>query len=346
MMGGVISLHVSIAARRATLAVLLIAAVVALRRPLFRVCGLVLGGAALAFLIAPLSALYEKRLSRPAAAVTAVITVCAGCALLLWLLLPTVAREIGQLGETLPRAMGRVAEWVNAASARVEARLPGLHLPEFPIDGVSGMLSRLGTAAIGIVGNLAEGLSRFSMMLVLACFFLMDRERLLLRLELLTPQSYRGVAIRAAQAAARELRLYLQGQLMVAGAVGALSAAGLALIGVRSALVLGGIVGILNMVPYFGPFIGGVPAVLIALSDGPGRAALCVLVLSLVQQADAAVLSPRIMGSLTGCSPAAVLLAIYAGGTFAGIGGMLVALPVWMSIRTVFRVFVQSRENI
>lgn len=67
--------------------------------------------------------------------------------------------------------------------------------------------------------------------------------------------------------------------------------------------------------------------------------------LTLVQQLDSAVISPRIMGSLTGFSPAAVLLSIYAGASVGGIGGMLVALPIMMSIRTVFRVFVQHCEN-
>jgi predicted PurR-regulated permease PerM len=109
--------------------------------------------------------------------------------------------------------------------------------------------------------------------------------------------------------------------------------------------VLGGIVGILNMVPYFGPFIGGVPAVLIALGDGWPKALWCLGALVLVQQLDSAIISPRIMGSLTGFSPAAVLIAIYAGATLGGIPGMLLALPAIMSIRTVFRVFVQQREN-
>ena len=316
------------------------------RKTLVSVGGLALGGALLAFFIAPLAGLYERKLSRPAAALLGVGTVVAGLLILLWLALPTVVRELGQLGETLPRSLAQVGQWVNSLSDWAEARLPGVRLPEFPMDSAMGMLSRLATSAMGAVGSLADGVSRLSMMLVLSYFFLCDRDRLLLRLELLTPQAIRPAAVRAGRGVLRELRLYLQGQLMVAGAVGALSAAGLWLIGMRSAAVLGGIVGILNMVPYFGPLIGGVPAVLIALGDGPLRAALCAGVLALVQQADAAILSPRIMGSLTGFSPAAVLLAITAGGSLAGIGGMFAALPVWMSIRTVFRVFVQSYENI
>lgn len=212
--------------------------------------------------------------------------------------------------------------------------------------GATGVMANLAAGAVNAAGHLADGASRFSMMLVLGYFFLRDRERLLLRLELMAPLSVRAAAVRAGRAVLRELRLYLQGQLMIAGAVAALAAAGLWLIGVRSALVLGGTVGLLNMVPYFGPFIGGIPATLIALGDGLDRAALCAGVLILVQQADAAILSPRVMGSLSGFSPAAVLLIIYAGGSLAGIAGMFAALPLTMAFRTAFRIFVQNCENI
>ena len=68
--------------------------------------------------------------------------------------------------------------------------------------------------------------------------------------------------------------------------------------------------------------------------------------LVVVQQLDGSWISPRIMGSLTGFSPALVLLGIYGGARLGGIGGMLFALPVMMTIRTLFRVFVQKCENI
>lgn len=274
------------------------------------------------------------------------LSACAAVAALAVLLLPAVLRELVQLGEMLPGSVGRIAEWVNGLSSWAEARLPGVALPEFPMEGVSGMLGGLVTGAMAFVGGAADAVSRLSMVLMLGYFFLKDRERLLLRLELMVPQAVRANAVRSGRAVARELRLYLGGQLMVAGAVGALAATGLAIIGMRAALVLGGMVGLLNMVPYFGPFIGGVPAALIALGDGAGRAALCVGVLAIVQQIDGAVLSPHVMGGLTGFSPAAVLLIIYAGGSVGGIVGMLIALPAMMAIRTVFRVFVQNRENI
>ena len=323
-----------------------VAAAVIFRHPLMQAAGLALGGAVLAFLIAPAATFFEKRMRRPLAALAAVVAVCAVVIGLLWLTLPAVVRELGQLGEGLPRSIGQLSAWAEAALSHLQRRFPGIALPEPRLDGLMDLLPGIATGTAALAGGFADGLSRLSMMLMLCFFFLCDRDALLLRLEMLVPLSHRAMAVRAGRALSRELRLYLRGQLTIAGAVGALAAAGLWLIGVRSALVLGGVVGLLNMVPYFGPFIGGVPAVLIALGDGWQKAALCLGVLTLVQQVDAAILSPRIMGSLTGFSPAAVLLAIYAGAGLGGVSGMLAALPILMSIRTVFRVYVQSRENI
>lgn len=315
-------------------------------RTLTQALGLILGGMLIALLFAPLCDALEKRLPRRLAALTAITVSLGGVALMLWLLLPTALRELTQLTELLPRSLSQVAEWLGRGRAWLERHLSGLTLPEIRMDGFSAWLSGMASSAMALLGNAAQTLSRLSLMLVLAYMFLCDRDRLLLRLEWLVPQVHRETAVRIGTAVVREWRGYLAGQLLIAAAVGGLSALGMTLLRVRSALALGGIVGLLNMVPYFGPFIGGVPAVLIALGDGWRKAALTAAMLAGVQQIDAAVISPRILSALTGFSPAVVLVAIYTGASLAGIGGMLIALPVFMSIRTVFRVLVQKQENI
>lgn len=325
-------------------------AVVAVLALLFRdtfaqVLRLVLGGMLIALLFVPLCDSLERRLPRSAAALAALGAGLGSVALLLWLLLPTVLRELTQLTELLPRSLAQVADWLGQARAWMEGHLPGLALPETRMEGLPSWLSGMASGTLALAGSAAQVFSCMTLMLMLAYLFLRDRDRLLLRLEWLVPQSYRQTAVCIGSAVVREWRGYLAGQLLVAAAVGGLSAVGLTLLKVRSALVLGGIVGILNMVPYFGPFIGGVPAVLIALGDGWQKAALTAALLALVQQIDAAVISPRILSALTGFSPAVVLVAIYTGASLAGIGGMMLALPVSMSIRTVYRVLVQRREN-
>ena len=316
-----------------------------LRGPILQVGGLTLGATALGFLALPLDKIFERRLPRPAAALLTLACIGGALALLMWLLLPAMLRQLVDLARVLPRTLAMLSGWIGQARLWLEQRLPGVALPELDFGGLQGVLAGVAGGTFSLAVNLADLIGRASLIVVLAYFFLCDRDRLLLRLELLLPQAARATAVRMGNAVSRELRLYLRGQLMIAGAVGLLSVAGLALVGVRSALVLGPLIGLLNMIPYFGPFIGGVPAVLIALGDGWQKAALTVLALTVVQQLDGSWISPRIMGSLTGFSPALVLVGIYAGARLGGITGMLLAMPVMMATRTLFRVFVQKCEN-
>ena len=324
----------------------LIIACVALRRVLFQIVVLALGAGLLCFIASPLAHFYERRVSRTFAALASLLTLLFAVVLLAWLLLPATLRELMTLAQTLPDTIAGLSAWLERVRLWTQARLPGIALPEINLGGLQGMVAGIAGGTVSLVVNLADLLGRLSMMAVLAYFLLRDRERLLLRLELLVPQSFRATAVRMGNAVCRELQLYLRGQLTIASAVAVLSFLALSLIGVRSAIALGPIIGLLNMVPYFGPFIGGIPAVLIALGDGWQKAAMTLLALSVVQQLDGSWISPRVMGSLTGFSPALVLTGIFAGARLGGIAGMVFALPVMMTLRTLYRIFVQKYENI
>lgn len=335
--------------RRRMLRIGLPAALIALaaffmRRLLGEALTLILGAAAVAFLLEPLTRVYERRLARPRAALAAMGTVLGALAAAIWLLLPSLIQEATLLARQLPESLKQVQSALASASAWLKAQLPGVRLPEPQLD--SAMLSSLAGGTLSVAGSVADFSCLVSLMFVLGYFFLCDRDRLLIRMELLVPRAVRPTAVRMGNAVCRELRLYLRGQGLIALAVGALAAVGLALIGLRSALVLGVIVGVLNMIPYFGPVLGGIPAVLAALGGGWKKAALTVFVLWAVQQADGMVISPRILGGVTGLSPAAVLIAIFVGSHVCGILGMLLALPVLMTFRTAYRIFVQRHENV
>lgn len=317
-----------------------------LRGLLADVLSLLAGGAAVAFLAHPPSRILERKLSRPAAALASLILLGAALALGIWLVVPALAKEITALAEVLPHSLAALAEWTSQASAVFSRILPNFNLPALSPDALAGSLPGLATGTVALAAGAADGAGRLSIMVILGYFFLCDRDNLGLRLELLLPRSIRGLAVRMANAVGRELRLYLRAQLMIGLSVAVLAALALAIVGVRSAAVLGLLIGLLNMIPYFGPLIGGAPAVLIALGDGPRKALAALAALILVQQLDGSLVSPRIMGSVTGLSPALVLVSLFAAARLAGIWGMLFALPAMIIFRTLFRVYVQRRENI
>lgn len=100
------------------------------------------------------------------------------------------------------------------------------------------------------------------------------------------------------------------------------------LLGLPYAVLLSVIVGITNMIPYFGPFIGAIPGVLIYICLKPMDAIIFAIMILVLQQFDGLVLGPRLLGQSTGLNPIWVIFAITVGGAYFGIIGMFIGVPV------------------
>ena len=315
-------------------------AAIAFRDILIPTLGILFGACALAFLLEPLARAFEKRLRPSVAALAAVLIALGMAALFLYALFPPMIRQALVLAKTLPSAIDALRQTLERASVWLKAHA-AIELPSLSFGAA---LPGLATGTMTIAGGVADAFYKITLAVILAYFLLCDRRRLMMRAELLIPLRARKTAVRMGAAIAREMRMYLRGQALIALAVGSVASVGLYAVGLPSPLVLGAIVGVLNMIPYFGPVLGGIPAVLFALGFGWKRALLTVFVLWLVQQIDETLISPRILGNLSGLSPAAVLIALFAGSCAGGIVGMLLALPAVMAARTAFRVYAQRNE--
>jgi predicted PurR-regulated permease PerM len=121
---------------------------------------------------------------------------------------------------------------------------------------------------------------------------------------------------------------FLRGVLLDAFIVGILSSVALMVAGLQFAVFVGIFAGICNIIPYFGPIIGMVPAFIIGFfTDGIWQGLIAVGVLFVIQQVDGSLIYPRVVGSSTGLHPLFVLLAVSIGGFYGGLVGMIIAVP-------------------
>jgi N-dimethylarginine dimethylaminohydrolase len=121
----------------------------------------------------------------------------------------------------------------------------------------------------------------------------------------------------------------LRGQLLDALLIAILSSIAFSIIGLEFAVFLGSFAGICNIIPYFGPIISIIPAALVGLiTEGLSQAFFATLAMIIVQQIDANILYPRIVGSTVGLHPLFVLISVTVGGYYAGILGMVLAVPI------------------
>lgn len=111
---------------------------------------------------------------------------------------------------------------------------------------------------------------------------------------------------------------------------------------IRFAPIIAIIVGITNMIPYFGPFIGAVPAVLIVLLQSPILAFWVLIVIIILQQFDGLVLGPYILGDSVGVGAFWIIVGVTIGGTMFGVVGMLIGVPVLVLLKTIVEEMVQQ----
>lgn len=128
---------------------------------------------------------------------------------------------------------------------------------------------------------------------------------------------------------------YIHGQLIEASIVAILSTTVLAALGFDYALVVGIICGVFNLIPYIGPFIGiAIAAILVLFSGELWLTVITIIGLFIVQQIDCNILCPKIVGDIVGLHPALVLIAVTIGGNWYGLLGMIIAVPITASIKT------------
>lgn len=143
------------------------------------------------------------------------------------------------------------------------------------------------------------------------------------------------------------ISLFIRGAMLDALFVAILSSIGLSILGLEFGVFIGVFAGICNIIPYFGPVLGMVPAFIIGwLTEDFMQGLLAVVILLLVQQIDSNIIYPKVVGSSTGLHPLAVLLSVSVFGYFGGIVGMLLAVPA-TGVFTIFvKKWIARRERI
>ncbi|MEX1080853.1 MAG: AI-2E family transporter [Halofilum sp. (in: g-proteobacteria)] len=144
----------------------------------------------------------------------------------------------------------------------------------------------------------------------------------------------------------RELRFWLAGRAISMATVGVATALGLYLLGVPLAFTLGLLAGLFSFVPYLGPVLALLPALLIAFAESATLAGWVLLLYAIVQVLETYLLTPLVQQRTTAIPPALLITAQLLGGVFGGLLGILMAAPLAVTSATVFRrVYIEPRDQ-
>ncbi len=275
------------------------------------------GAVVVASVFRSIADILRKRLRLPdLVAVAAAVLIVLGTIVGLGALFGSqVASQVELLKDTLPRA------WDS-----FERRIGELGLGETLSQGVAGggAVANVGRTIISVGSGLTD-----TLVVIFGGIFLAAQPSFYRHgLVKLIPSGKRALVTDAMIDSERALRLWLKGQLIAMVIVGVLTGLGLWLLGVPSALVLGLLAGLLEFIPFAGPALAAVPAILLALAVSPDLALWVLLLYIGVQQAEGAIVQPMVQQYAVDLPGVVLLFSLIAFGTLFGAIGVLLAAPL------------------
>ncbi len=314
-----------------------------------------LGGVALAIVLSfPVRALSHF-MPRGLAILLTVVAMLGLISLGFFFLVPLLIEQLSTLVRNTPRIANSANQLLlDVINALNESQLvPGSDPEEFGrrlvtdlFDRAQNLTENLLRSILGLIPRaFTFGVTLFGILFV-AIYLLVDVRKVKAAFLRTAPAHYRHDARDLWEAFGESLSRYLGGLVFVVMIQGVLAAAALYLLGVRYAILLGVWVSFTAIIPYLGAFLGGIPAVTVALVFGSPNfesstttAILTIVAYVLIQQLEGNFLTPRIQGQALHVHPILVLLAVIAGGELAGLAGVIFAVPALAVFRVLFDFF-------
>jgi len=314
-----------------------------------------LGGVALAIVLSfPVRALSHF-MPRGLAILLTVVAMLGLITLGFFFLVPLLVEQLSTLVRNTPRiansANQLLIDVINALNER--QLIPGSDPEEFAkrlvtdlFDRAQNLTENLLRSILGFIPKAFNfGVTLFGILFV-AIYLLVDVRKVKATFLKAIPTHYRHDARDLWEAFGESLSRYLGGLVFVVMIQGVLAAVALYLLGVRYAILLGVWVSVTAIIPYLGAFLGGIPAVVVALVFGSPHfesstttAILTIVAYVLIQQLEGNFLTPRIQGQALQVHPIVVLLAVIAGGELAGLAGIIFAVPALAVFHVLFDFF-------
>ena len=295
------------------------------------------------FLLNPIVNLLQKwKLPRIVAILVLYIAIIGLIAFAIGNLIPALSRQIMELVEGMPRYskelqlfFNRLAEnesfkWVMNQDFVSQEEI--IHSVTEFVNTLPNRLTASISTVFGFVANTAITAVTVPFLLF---FMFKDGYKFPDAMAKFFPFAYRDEAIKTMKDTANTLSSYIQGQMLVAMFVGTLSLIGFLIVDLRYALIMALIVAVTNIIPYVGPFLGGAPAVIVALFESPTQALLVLIVIVAAQQLEGNLISPLILGKTLDTHPATIIILLLVAGNLAGIMGMVLAVPTYAVAKTV-----------
>lgn len=312
------------------------------------------GGIVIAYILDPMVKFFyaklfkEKKGTRGFAILLAYAVAILLLMLLGWLVVPQIVNSIGMLFTNFPSYIQGVQEMLLYVQSEygidLQQATKMLDDSEAMVKEIYAMATNAMPQIVASIGSVASNFVAIFTSIAASIYMLADKNHLLHQLRTLAhaflPEKVASNTLRICHYANVNFTGFFVGKIIDSAIIGVITFVAMTILRLDFAVLISVFIGITNIIPVFGPFIGAIPSVFILLLIDPLQAVIfCVLIL-IIQQVDGNFIGPKILGSSIGISALWILFSIVVGGDLFGIVGMIVGVPVFATLYGLAQEFV------
>lgn len=260
------------------------------------------------------------------------------------LLIDPISTEIRNLSDDFPAYWERLSYGWQAFESFSSTH--GLQQEVYEtIKSVQTAITALATNIFGGAVSFIGGAFSLVVVLVIAFYLAVFDRQMKRKISSFLPEKYQAYSTHLIDRMQEKIGLWLRGQLLLSFIIFLLALIGLSLLGIKYVWVLALLAGVTEIIPYFGPLLGAIPAVFIAFTQSPTSGLLVILLYILIQQAENYLIVPQVMRKAVGLNPVIVIVAMLVGAQVAGIAGIIIAVPVTTALSVIIDDIMAHRKT-
>ena len=283
--------------------------------------------------------------SKAVASLVSIIVLLVVITGILWMIIPGLVESIANIIQLLPDSMDSLRSWLDVKLVgwpEAQAVLNGW-INNFTENAIAFVTERLLPEYSSIAAGISEGVmgvfnvvKNFFLGIIICVYFLNSKENFAAQMKKIIMAVFSRKAadeiVQGAHFTNRTFGGFINGQIIDSFIIALICIIVMTLFGREYTLLISCIIGITNIIPFFGPFIGAIPSALLLLMVDTRQCIYFVIFIIILQQFDGNILIPKIQGSSTGLASFWVLFAVLVGGGLFGFIGMVIGIPMFAVI--------------
>lgn len=274
-------------------------------------------------------------------------------AFLLIIIVPQLIISIHQFIDNFSRYSSSLSLWIDDLNKRFKVSLFSTEYAQLFIKNLSGNIDNFTADFFPNIFNFtrsfAMGIYNWIIGIIISFYFIGSKDKLINQLRLIAsayiPEQTIDNALRILKLSHETFGKFLVGKSLDSLIIGVLCFIGMTVLKIPYSVLVSVVIGITNIIPFFGPFIGAIPCVFILLIVDHIKALWFAIFIFILQQADGNIIGPRVLGNSVGISGMWIMFSVIIGGGLFGVLGMVIGVPAFAVIYTVIGENIKNRNS-